>query len=138
MLVDYKMSNDRCISSMVVHPLNIGVSQKIEYIPKCINDTCLNRNNCLRPVGKIECPVCNIVSECYMQPICKHFLCKSCITKTYYIDDDIEEIPRCLNKILTKKIPEKDMIEDIKKFNYETCIRVALIKEMRECPVCIR
>jgi hypothetical protein len=131
------MSNKQDISGIVEHPLNTCLSQKIEHIAECSNDTCLYRNNCLRPVGKIECPVCNIVSECYMQPICKHFLCKPCVTKTYYIDD-IEEIPRCLNKILTKKISEKDMIDDIKQFNYETCIRVAIIKEMRECPVCIR
>ena len=131
------MSKEYNIFRVVDCSLSNCLSKKIDDEYYCTNSTCLRRNNCLQHIGQVECPICNKVEECYMQPICKHFLCASCITKTYYIDD-IEEIPRCLNQILAKKISEKDMIDEIRQFNYDIKLTCALIKEMRECPVCIR
>ena len=131
------MSNENDTSKITDCPFYNCLSKKIDNTNHCINDNCLHRNNCLQPIGKIECPICTHVVECYMQPICKHFLCASCITKTYYVDD-IEEMPRCLSQILSKNLSEKDIIDEIKQFNYDMNIKTALIKEMRECPVCIR
>jgi len=106
-------------------PLPFCLSKKVDQNGVCINTTCLLRQNSLQPVGVIECLVCLISTECFMQPICKHYLCATCIPRVYYVCD-IEDT-----------CPPTDP-DQRKEYNYRMANQAAQLAELRSCPVCRR
>ncbi len=70
-----------------------------------------------------------------MQPICKHYLCITCIRRVYYIYD-MEDIIAHLRCLRTEK-PEHIM-DRLKEYEYVLANQAAQIKELRSCPVCRR
>jgi len=116
-------------------PLDLCHSKKMDQNGVCINTTCLLRQNSLHPVGITECLVCLASTECFMQPICKHYLCTPCIRKVYYLCD-IEDIATHLREI-HKGNPE-EMADRLKEYEYTLTNQAVQIKELRLCPMCRR
>ena len=109
-------------------PLPFCLSKKVDQNGVCINTTCLLRQNSLQPVGIIECLVCLVSTECFMQPICKHYLCATCIRRVYYVCD-MEDIVKCISTNTTD--PDRQ-----KEHEYHVKNQAAQLKELRSCPVC--
>jgi len=104
-------------------PLPFCHSKKVDQNGVCINTTCLLRQNSLQPVGIIECLVCLVPTECFMQPICKHYLCATCITRVYYVCDIEDILPIDPNQT---------------EHSYYMANQAAQLAELRACPVCRR
>ncbi len=107
-------------------PLTHCLSKKVDQNGVCINTTCLLLQNSLQPVGITECLVCLASTECFMQPICKHYLCASCIRRVYYVCD-VEDTMKCLSTNT-----------DQKEHEYYLKNQAVQLAELRSCPVCRR
>ena len=116
-------------------PLDLCHSKKMDQTGVCINTTCLLRQNSLPSIGITECLVCLASTECFMQPICTHYLCTPCIRKVYYLCD-IEDIATHLREI-HKGNPE-EMADRLKEYEYTLTNQAVQIKELRLCPMCRR
>ena len=108
-------------------PLPFCLSKKVDQNGGCINTTCLLLQNSLQPVGIIECLVCLVSTECFMQPICKHYLCATCIRRVYYVCDIEDMIPI-----------DRPTDPDQKEHDYYMANQAAQLAELRSCPVCRR
>ena len=109
-------------------PLPACLSKKVDQNGVCINTTCLLRQNSLQPVGITECLVCLASTECFMQPICKHYLCTTCIRRVYYVCNIEDMIP-------ADRPTDPDQL---KEYNYRMANQAAQLAELRSCPVCRR
>jgi len=116
-------------------PLELCHSKKMDAHGVCINTSCLLRQNSLQPIGVTECLVCLTSTECFMQPICKHYVCAPCIRNVYYLCD-IEDIATHLRGIHQGK-PE-EMADRLKEYEYKLAHQARQIKELRMCPMCRR